>query len=197
MFAASNTCNFDTDWRVGTDSWGGDRGWAEIGGRHGSSQFGQTVFRRFGQCRRVGQVLFLSFLVGRSVVVVAGVSAVTAGVTFTVRIVLGRLLLALKTSGFSVWARWNAFTGCCSRCRWSCWGCWVIVFVVAGRDDVLLEGEDGDEASDLVHLHVLRNSGSGLVAKGRMENLKTKHNFISFHSILILTILEHKVHLGI
>ena len=81
-------------------------------------------------------------------VVITGVSAVTAGVTVTVRIItVFRALLPLAGAGTG--------TGGRAALGWT--------------EQLLTEGEDGDEAGDLVHLHPV---GGAAVTEGRMENLE-------------------------
>ena len=81
-------------------------------------------------------------------VVITGVAAVTAGITVTVRVITGGgALLPLAGAG--------AGTGGRAALGWT--------------EQLLTEGEDGDEAGDLVHLHAV---GGAAVTEGRMEDLE-------------------------
>ena len=87
--------------------------------------------------------------------VITGVSAVTADVTVTVRIItVFRALLPLAGPGHGTGRRAGL-----------------------GRTEELLpEGEDGDEAGDLVHLHAVAGAP---VTEGRVEDLE--RNIVLVH----------------
>ena len=86
-------------------------------------------------------------------VVITGVSAVTAGVTVTVRVITGGgALLPLAGAGA------GAGTGARRRAA------------LRRTEELLPEGEDGDEAGDLVHLHAV--GGGAAVTEGRVEDLE-------------------------
>jgi len=82
---------------------------------------------------------------GVGLVVITGVSAVTAGVTVTVRVI--------TASGGALLPGAGTGAGCRAALGWA--------------EQLLPEGEDGDEAGDLVDLHAV----AGAVTEGRMEDL--------------------------
>ena len=92
-------------------------------------------------------------------VVITGVSAVTAGVTVTVRVITASGGALLPGAG----------TGAGRRAA------------LGGTEQLLAEGEDGDEAGDLVHLHPVAGVP---VTEGRVEDLEIRNINITVTGII-------------